>query len=114
MLFQLRKVVEDAENDGPCLRAQTHFPFGIVVALGMELPTYAVMSMLCYTHVISCDGRFFALFTCEIPHITYRKFNTGISNELASQRERTIVSRLFSWHSYLRRRRYGDARVTAG
>ena len=62
-----------------------------MVALGKELSTYAITSMLCYTHVISCDWRFFALFTCEIPHVTYRKFNTGISNELASQRERTIV-----------------------
>ena len=40
-------------------------------------------------HMISRDGRFFALFRYEISHVTYRKFNTGISNELASQRERT-------------------------
>ena len=41
--------------------------------------------------MISRDGRFFTLFRYEIPHVAYRKFNTGISNELASQRERTIV-----------------------
>ena len=42
-------------------------------------------------HMISRDGRVFTLFKYEIPHVTHRKFNTGISNELASQRKRTII-----------------------
>ena len=34
------------------------------------------------------------LFRYEIPLVTYCKFNTGISNELATQRERTTVYKL--------------------
>ena len=47
-----------------------------------------------YTHIISHDGQFFSQCTCryEIPHVTYHKFNNEISNELASQHERTIRS----------------------
>ena len=41
--------------------------------------------------MIPCDGWFFTLFRYEISHITYRKVDTGISNKLAPQHERTIV-----------------------
>ena len=41
-------------------------------------------------HMILRDGRFFALFRYKIPHVTYCKFITGISNKLASQRELII------------------------
>ena len=44
-----------------------------------------------YTHMISHDGQFFMVFRYEIPHVTYCKLNTGISNKLASQHERTIT-----------------------
>ena len=44
-----------------------------------------------YTRMISRDGRYFTLFRYEIPQVTYRKFNTGNSNELVSQRERTVA-----------------------
>ena len=41
-------------------------------------------------HAISRDGRFFTQFRHKIPHVTYTKFNTRISNELAFQPECTI------------------------
>ena len=44
-----------------------------------------------YRYMISHDGQFFTLCRYEITHVTYSKFNTGISNKLASQREHTIT-----------------------
>ena len=41
-------------------------------------------------HGDSCDLQFLTLFRWEIPHVTYCKFNTEISNEQSSQRECTI------------------------
>ena len=55
------------------------------LAIEITLKTNGQGSLLharAYTHMILRDGRFFTLFKYEIPHITYCKFNTTISNEL--------------------------------
>ena len=55
-------------------------------------------------HLNSRDGRFFTRCICryEIPHVTYHKFNTGISNELAFQHEDTVVSTNVCWSLQLK------------
>ena len=81
-----------------CLRTQP-FVFYHRGHLGNEWPT-CTFAFTCtfyyhtYMLMISCDGQFFILFRYEIPHITYHKFNTGISNKLASQHERTIAIKI--------------------
>ena len=91
-LFQQHKVVENSVNDSRCSRTQP-LVFGNRGHLGNQWPAFAFTCTFyyhAYAHMISRDGRFFTLFRYEIPHVTYRKFNTGISNKLVSQREGTI------------------------
>ena len=90
--FQPHSVVDNSVSDSPHSRTQL-LAFGHRGHLGNERPAFTYTCTFyyhTYTHMISRDGRFFTLFRYEIPHVTYRKFNTGISNELASQRECTI------------------------
>ena len=91
--FQLRKVVDNFVRDSPCLRTQP-LVFSHRGHLGNERPAFAFTCTFyyqAYAHMISRDGWFFTVFRYDIPHVTYCKFNIGISNELATQSECTIV-----------------------
>ena len=92
-LFQLRKVIVDVVNDCRYVRTQP-LPCRHSGYLENLDSTYAIACTVNYhvkIRVISCDLWFLTLFRWEIPHVAYRKFNTGICNEWYSQREHTIA-----------------------
>ena len=87
--YTVCKVIVDAVNNLLCLRA-------LPCSLGaLQSPWNCPLYLRYHLHnqipcEDSCDLQYLTLLRWEIPHITYRKFNTGISNKQSSQCECTI------------------------